>query len=1115
MNQLRQYGLAGATIAIASLLSACGGSSSDSTDTPGIPSPIPTSAPGTPLTASYEVTGWASQGNGTTGGATAPASNIYIVRNRAELKAALANSNSPTYASNPTVAKLEPKTIYVMGSIYGTDLGNGQLTNEAYYKTLTTTYKNINNWDFENYIGYVSAQASGGTATTEQTAAASVRQTMQNAQKAQIEFSVPSNTTLMGVGANAKLIDGYLSINAQSNIVIRNIEFEAPIDLAPSYDWEAGKEEWNARFKAISMVTGKQVWIDHCTFSDGANPDTEKRTINGVTKTVQRHDGLLDIEDSSDYVTVSYSVFKNHDKTNMVGGSGDGNGAKERAYNRLTFSNNIWQDSVQRAPRARFGQIHVYNNYYSGNTDATTYAASYYIGMGAESRILSEANVFDMSGSKAAVSKVISNLNGYQFKDVGSWFNGAPASAELEAAAKTALEARWSSARKAADGSATPTADKVNSVFTLAAYTNELGWTPPYNYTRGSSADTVRQHNLAHAGAGKLFVNEGSSNRPLLSDSQGETYTVAKALAGTDSWAPQTARLNPASFTASYVVAKDGSGSHATIQAALNAAATSTAARVYIQVKAGDYNEQLIVGNTTAAVTLYSTESDASKVRIYNALSKGSAQSAYTALVGAPYASSVYVGNSDAQTVYNACMASGKVSAIGTECSATMRVRNNGFQLVNITVENAWVETGTNDQANAVMIDKADKVVLDGVRLLGNQDTLYLANAGKRVFVTSSEIAGDVDFIYGAGIGVFEGSTIRTIGTRKASGTSITSPSTTAASQIHGLLFNNSIFIADAATTANSIYLARQWDDGGSSDIAGKAVIRNSFLGKHIATGAGPWSPTMISGAATAFTNGNQPLLAEYRNWQETSWLPAGVTPTPSPSPSPSPTPTEIPTPAPTQPPITGNAAFTVPHSLSTVPASGVGVTYDSSLGQYTLVSAGKYSTPGDSVQMVYSQVTGNFTATADLVSMTIPATYTAADVTAGLIIRNSLSPTSQYYYIVLRGSLEVRGGHRMLATTGGGGSTAWAPKLTALPTAATPLKLKLQRSGQIITVTYSTDNGASWATAKTGDFSVGGTTSTPFGDTVYVGLVGGSGLDASTALTSTSIFKNVSVTAN
>jgi pectate lyase len=242
MNQLRQYGLAGAAIAIASLLSACGGSSSGSNDTPAIPTPIPTSAPGTPLTASYEVTGWASQGNGTTGGATAPASNIYIVRNRAELKAALANSNSATYASNPTAAKLEPKTIYVMGSIYGTDLGNGQLANEAYYKTLTTTYKNINNWDFENYIGYVSAQASGGTATTEQTAAASARQTMQNAQKAQIEFTVPSNTTLMGVGTNAKLIDGYLNINAQSNIVIRNIEFEAPIDLAPSYDWERARK---------------------------------------------------------------------------------------------------------------------------------------------------------------------------------------------------------------------------------------------------------------------------------------------------------------------------------------------------------------------------------------------------------------------------------------------------------------------------------------------------------------------------------------------------------------------------------------------------------------------------------------------------------------------------------------------------------------------------------------------------------------------------------------------------------------------------------------------------------------------------------------------------------
>jgi len=734
--------------------------------------------------------------------------------------------------------------------------------------------------------------------------------------------------------------------------------------------------------------------------------------------------------------------------------------------------------------------------------------------MGAESRILSEANVFDMSGSKAAVSKVISNLNGYQFKDVGSWFNGAPASAELEAAAKTALEARWSSARKAADGSATPTADKVNSVFTLAAYTNELGWTPPYNYTRGSSADTVRQHNLAHAGAGKLFVNEGSSNRPLLSDSQGETYTVAKALAGTDSWAPQTARLNPASFTATYVVAKDGSGSHATIQAALNAAASSTAARVYIQVKAGDYNEQLIVGNTTAAVTLYSTESDASKVRIYNALSKGSVGADYNAFVS----SATYSGNTDATSLYNTC--SKKTTAIGTECSATMRVRNNDFQLVNITVENAWVETGSNDQANAIMIDKADKVVLDGVRLLGNQDTLYLANAGKRVFVAGSEIAGDVDFIYGAGIGVFEGSTIRTIGTRKASGTSITAPSTTAATQTIGLLFNDCIFLADAATNDGSIYLARQWNDS-DTDVPGKVIIRNTFLGKHIATTSGPWSPTMITnGVATAFTYNNLPLLAEYQNWQETSWLPAGVTPTPSPSPSPTSAPTSTPIPTPTALPLTTPAAI----SGSTVLANGVHigsvnttthVSYDGVSGAYTMTSAGlmKKGATTDSMDYAYSTITGDFTFVARLTSLfdSTNATETTTcssqfECRAGIMIRNGLDPAARYFGLAMRGNVKLQWEQR--ATDGGSISTSTvSPTYASLPSTSAPLWLKLNRTGQVITIEWSTD-GKTWQGTKTMNFST--SDHAAFDDSVHIGLMG---LSGSLSATVTSVFDSVSIT--
>ena len=449
------------------------------------------------------VSGWASQGEGTTGGAAAPASNIYVVRNYAELKAALQNVNSPTYASSPTAARTEPKVIYLAGTIYGTDLGNGKFADEAYYKSLNATAAK---WDWPLYLqsldtvfmADLNARVAQGDAAAialkaRISALSSARSTLRNIQKEQIQFIVPSNTTILGVGKDAKLIDGYFSINATKNIIIRNLEFQAPQDLTA--DWNG--KEWNARYKAISVVTGRQLWIDHCTLSDGAHFDSaEIVTINGVTSKVQRHDGLIDVEDSSDYITVSYTLFKDHDKTNMIGGSGDQNGPKERDYNRFTFSNNIWASTTQRAPRARFGRIHVYNNYYKGNTDAKDYALSYSIGMGAESKILSESNVFEISGPNANASRVISNLNGYQFKDVGSWINGVAASAELQARAKAALEANWTNVAAAA----------ASSGFTVGPYTDVLGWTPAYSYTPGTSASAVKAHNLAYTGAGKLAI---------------------------------------------------------------------------------------------------------------------------------------------------------------------------------------------------------------------------------------------------------------------------------------------------------------------------------------------------------------------------------------------------------------------------------------------------------------------------------------------------------------------------------------------------------------------------------------------------------------------------------
>ena len=76
----------------------------------------------------------------------------------------------------------------------------------------------------------------------------------------------------------------------------------------------------------------------------------------------QIHDGLLDITNASDRVTVSYNRFLDHDKTMLIGSSD--NAPADVGRLRVTLHHNLFENIGQRAPRVRYGQLHVYNNYY-------------------------------------------------------------------------------------------------------------------------------------------------------------------------------------------------------------------------------------------------------------------------------------------------------------------------------------------------------------------------------------------------------------------------------------------------------------------------------------------------------------------------------------------------------------------------------------------------------------------------------------------------------------------------------------------------------------------------------------------------------------------------------
>ncbi len=74
------------------------------------------------------------------------------------------------------------------------------------------------------------------------------------------------------------------------------------------------------------------------------------------------HDGQLDITNGSDYVTASWNRFTDHDKTMLIGSTN--NPSQDLGKLRVTVHHNHFENTLQRLPRVRFGQVHVYNNYY-------------------------------------------------------------------------------------------------------------------------------------------------------------------------------------------------------------------------------------------------------------------------------------------------------------------------------------------------------------------------------------------------------------------------------------------------------------------------------------------------------------------------------------------------------------------------------------------------------------------------------------------------------------------------------------------------------------------------------------------------------------------------------
>ncbi|KAK0231593.1 polysaccharide lyase family 1 protein [Armillaria fumosa] len=208
----------------------------------------------------------------------------------------------------------------------------------------------------------------GGTTTTVTTLAALTSAVSGDSAKIVIISGTITGNTVVKVGSNTSvlgasgsLLSGVgLRVLEESNVIIRNVKIQKV--LADAGD-------------AIGIQESHNVWVDHVDLSSDLDHDKVWSSD---------YDGLLDITHGSYGITVTNSKLYNHWKASLVGHS-DNNGSEDLAL-RVTFALNWWQNLNSRGPSFRFGQGHIFNNYYVDLNDG--------INTRDEAQLLIENNVF-------------------------------------------------------------------------------------------------------------------------------------------------------------------------------------------------------------------------------------------------------------------------------------------------------------------------------------------------------------------------------------------------------------------------------------------------------------------------------------------------------------------------------------------------------------------------------------------------------------------------------------------------------------------------------------------------------------------------------------------------
>jgi pectin methylesterase-like acyl-CoA thioesterase len=341
----------------------------------------------------------------------------------------------------------------------------------------------------------------------------------------------------------------------------------------------------------------------------------------------------------------------------------------------------------------------------------------------------------------------------------------------------------------------------------------------------GDGGTTNQQWKITESGGYATIVNRASGKALDVwewSTAQGariSQYTPTGAV--NQQW-----ELVPAegAIEADFVVAPDGSGTHTTVQAAINAAPSGST----ILVKKGTYKGNVTVPSSKTGITLVGETGNAADVVIHD----------------------------------NRCAScsNGNGGTWGTSGSASVLLQGANFTAEDLTFANTYDEAANgNSQAVAVKV-QGDRMVFDNVRFLGNQDTLLTDSASattvSRQYYHDCYVEGDVDFIFGRGTAVFDGCRIHSLNRGSTTNNGYIVAPSTEITNPYGMLFYQCELTSNAPS--NSVYLGRPWPAGGSTTARGQVLYRQTVMGAHLRT-AEPWSD--MSGLAW-----EDARLREYQN---------------------------------------------------------------------------------------------------------------------------------------------------------------------------------------------------------------------------------------------------------